>query len=608
MPSTILPSLACCALLLTLNPSNAGHAPKDGEGEQQPAPQERGASLLTVDFAALGREGGPVPGLAAEEVSIRVGGRTRAVRSLQLIETAASGPSETGLPLPFGTNNITETGRTLALIVDDDSFVTGREAPLREAVDVLVRRLSPRDRLSLITMPYGGVKVPFTTDHSRIRTALLNISGNAAQDETGSQLACRTRRTLESLSGYLDSQHGIRETPLTVMFITGGLAAPRRDAPISMAPGMCELRQDLYKEVGEAAGAARANFYVIQPGDNMAKPAIQQTENIGGSNYRGSDNPIEGIEHLVGVTGGMMLPLTNNADGALGRVIREGASYYLATIDADRADLSGRVQQLEVKVSRPGVQLRTRPHIAFPQPGPGSRTTNPSTREMLSVATVFRDLPLRTTGYAALEADGKSLRVVTLTEPVDDGVRFASLVAALFDREGKLVSHWTATRDELQQSLVIGAMPAAPGAYRLRVAAIDTAGRSGTADYDLEAEVVQTGPLTVSSLVLGLLRERGFMPKLQFSTEPAAIGYLEMYGGSPGTKIASALEIAATLNGPPLAVAPFAIESAGGGRYIATAAIPIGALPPGEYIVRALIGVEGQALTRVIRTLKKDGR
>ena len=597
---TTLPILIACGLLF---------GKVTGRTDQPSAAQERGASLLTVDFTAVARDGTIVPDLTANEVTIRVAGRNREVRSLQRIETAVdSNAVDTGLPLPFGTNNISETGRSLALIVEDDSFIAGREVPLRAAVDALIRRLAPRDRLSLITMPFGGVKVPFTTDHARVRTALLNIAGKAAQDETGSQLACRSRRTLESLAGYLNSQHGIRETPLTVMFITGGLAAPRRDAPISMAPGMCELRQDVYKEVGEAAGAARAQFYVIQPGDNMAKPTIQATENIGGSNYRGSDNPFEGIEHLVGVTGGMMLPLTNNADGALGRVVRESASYYLATIDADRSDLSGRVQQLEVKLSRPGVRLQSRPLIAFPQPGPGGRVTNPSPREMLSVATVFRDLPLRTTGYAALEADGKSLRVVTLTEPVDPGVRFASLVAALFDREGKLVSHWTATSEELARPIVIGAMPAMPGAYRLRVAAIDTSGRSGTADYDLEAEVVQTGPLKVSSLVLGLSRDGTFIPKLQFTTEPAAIGYLEMYGGSPGTKIASALEIAATLNGPPLTVASFAIEPAGGGRYVATGAIPIGALPPGEYIVRALIGIEGQALTRVVRTLRKEGR
>ena len=576
---------------------------------QQPVRPERGTDLVTVDFAALGTDGRRVDDLTPKDITIRLGGRLRPIRSLQRIEVADPGLPGGGepLPLPYGTNAVSESGRTLALIVDDDSFRAGREAPLREAVDAFVRRLSPRDRLSLITMPYGGVKVPFTTDHARVRTALLNIVGHAPSGESGSQLACRTRRTLESLAGYLDSQHGIRETPLTVMFITGGLAAPRRDAPISMAPGMCELRQELFREVGEAAGAARAHFYVIQPGDLIATPTIQPTENIGGSNFRGSDNPIEGIEHLVGVTGGLMLPLTNSDDGALGRVLRESASYYAASIDAQRSDRNGRVQQLEVRTSRPGVRLRASPHIAFAAPAPNpARPADPSPREMLSVPTVFRDLPLRVSGYSALDPNGTSLRVVTLTEPAGAPVSFTSLVAALFSREGKLVSHWTATSEELKHSPVIGAMPAVPGAYRLRVAAVDSTGRAGTADYELEAEVVQTGPLKLSSLVLGLSRDGAFTPRLQFSNEPAAIGYLELYGGSEGMQISSALEIASTLNGPALAAAPFALESAGGNRYIATGIIPIGALAPGDYIVRALIGVKGQALTRVVRTLRKE--
>jgi hypothetical protein len=224
---------------------------------------------------------------------------------------------------------------------------------------------------------------------------------------------------------------------------------------------------------------------------------------------------------------------------------------------------------------------------------------------MLSVATVFRDLPLRASAYAALDPDGRSLRVVTLAEPVEPDVKIGSLMAALYDQDGTVTSSWAATAEELQRSPIIGAMPAEIGAYRLRVAAIDTTGRSGTVDYDLEAEVVRTGPLRLSSLILGLSREGRFSPKLRFTTEPVAIGYLEMYGGNPGMKISSALEIARTFNGPPLVAVPFSIESAGADRYVATGAIPIGTLEPGDYIVRALIGLEGQALTRVVRTLRK---
>jgi len=515
-------------------------------------------------------------------------------------------PGSVPLPPPFGTNAASERGRAFVLVIDDDSFRAGREAPLRDAVDRFIERLSARDQLSLVTMPYGGVKVPLTTDHSRIRSALLKIVGQSSGVETGSELACRTRRTLETLAGYLDANHGIRETPVTVMFITGGLAGPRRDAPVTMAPGMCELRAELFAEVGVAAGAARAQFYVIQPGDMMLKPGTLQRENIAGANFLGSDNPIEGIEHLAGVTGGTMLQLTGSEEGGLGRVLQESGSYYLATVDPERSDRSGRSQQLEIRVSRPGVQLRSRPHITLARPDSVSRRpANPSPRDMLGVTTVFRDLPLRASAYTALDVDGRTLRIVTIAEPVEPGTTLGSLVAALFDRDGKAVSQWTATAEELRGSPVIGAMPAEPGAYRLRVAAIDTTGRAGTADYELDAEIVQTGPLKLSSVILGLSREGRFMPRLQFSTEPVAIAFIEMYGAPAGTKLAASLQLASTTNGPAILTLPLVFESMGENRYSATGAIPIAALPPTDYIVRAMVGVEGQAMTRVVRTLRK---
>jgi VWFA-related protein len=577
---------------------------------QEQRPPERGRALLTVDFAVVSSDGRPVPGLEPGDVSIRIGGRRRAIESLQLISmpvdegTAASG----ALPPPFGTNAGSERGRALVLIIENDSFKAGREAPIRDAVDALIDRLSPRDQLALVNMPYGGVKVPLTTDHARVRSAVTKIVGQSPGNETGSEIACRTRRTLETLSGYLDSQLGVRETPVTIMFITGGLAGPRRDAPITMAPGMCELRSELFREVAEAAGAARAQFYVIQPGDMMLKPGTLQRENIAGANFLGSDNPMEGIEHLAGATGGKMLYLTGSADGALGRIFAETAAYYLATIEPDRSDRSGRTQQLEIRVSRPGVELRARPHITFAEPDPVSRrVVNPSPRDMLSVTGVFRDLPLRASAYTALDAGGKAMRMVTIAEAVD-GAPLGSLVAALFDRDGKSVSHWTATAEELQRSPVIGAMPVEPGAYRLRVAAIDTAGRAGTADYEVDTEMAQTGSLRLSSVILGLSREGRFSPRLQFGAEPTAMAYIELYGAPAGSRISSVLELSTTMNGPALVSLPLAIESAGENRYIATGVVPIGTLPPGDYVVRAMIGLDGHAMTRVTRTLRKVGR
>jgi hypothetical protein len=590
---------AVCAML----------APRAQVTAQAPAPgsPERGTPLLAVDFVAVANDGAPVPALKPEDVTLKINGRARPLRSLQLVSVSTGDPAGSSapeLPSPFGSNATSERGRTLSLVVENDSFRPGREAPLRQAVDRLIAGLGPRDLLSLTTIPYGGVKVPLTTDHSRVRTALSQLVGQAPANESGSALACRTRRTLESLTGYFNSL-GVRDAPTVVMIVTAGMAGPRRDATMLRAPGMCELSTDVFQQVGVAAAAPRTQVYVIQPED-ILPGAARATENIAGVGYIGSDNPMEGLEHLAGVTGGKLLRLTGSTETALSRVLRESSAYYLASVDGQRDDWSGRPLSLDVRSPRSGVEVRHRATVTFAAPvNSPAHPARPSPRDMIKVATVFRDLPLRAGGYSAPEPDGKGLRVIALAEPIEPDVKLSALVAALFDRDGRLVANWVARPEDLERPTVMGAMLAAPGAYRLRVAAVDATGRSGTADYDVDAELAQTGALRLSSIVLGLARDGGFVPKLQFAGEPVAIGYMEMHGAAPGARLSAALELADTLNGPSRLAVPLVIKSSGENRYIASGALPIGGLPPGDYVVRAIVGLEGQPATRVVRTLRK---
>jgi hypothetical protein len=107
-------------------------------------------------------------------------------------------------------------------------------------------------------------------------------------------------------------------------------------------------------------------------------------------------------------------------------------------------------------------------------------------------------------------------------------------------------------------------------------------------------------------VVLGLSRGGSFQPRLEFGPEPVAIAYVELYGGTAGAGVKAAIEVARSENGPAILAMPLAIEaSRDAGRFLAQGAIPIGALPPGDYVVRALVGIEGQPLGRVIRTIRK---
>lgn len=565
-------------------------------------PAERGADLLSLQFAVVMADGTPVADLQAGDVKVRIGSRERPVRSLQLVSlsgTSAAGSAAIEIPPPFGTNASSKAGRTMVLAIDEDSLRAGREAPLRAATDQLIAGLGSGDRVALLSLPFGTVKVAMTNDHSRLRLAMSQTVGQAASSETGSEMACRTRRTLEALAAFLESL-GVREDPMTMVLVTSALAAPRRDAVTALAPGMCELSENLFNRVATAAGAAHAQFYLVRPDDGSERASSVQVQSS-----IGSDNPLAGIEHLAGATEGKLMALAGSSGSAFSRILRETSAYYVATVDPDRNDRTGRPQQLDIRVARKDVELRSQARIAFSADPATAKVAQPSVRDMLTTLKVFRDLPLRAAGFPALASEGQNIRVVTLAEAIDPDVKLASMGAALFNADGKLTAQWVATAEELQRAPVVGAMSAPPGGYRLRVAAIDSSGRSGAADYEVTAEIAQSGPLKLSSLVLGLSRAGGFSPRLQFTTEPLAIAYVELEGAPAGARVSAGLEVSQSMNGPALVTVPLTVESAGNNRYSATGPVPLGALPAGDYVVRAMIGLEGHPMTRVVRTIRK---
>jgi hypothetical protein len=565
---------------------------------------------VAVEFYVLGRDRRPIADLKAEEVTLKVDGRTRKISSLQLVSVAPAPavdpttPTPEETPPPFATNTVAETGRTFIMVFDDESIRPGREQPLRAAVGRFLGSLTPRDRVSLLTVPHGGMKVDLTTNHDRISQAFSLLTGHAPERETGSEGACRTRTVLESLEGMLGSLAG-GKGPTTIIFISATEFGPRRDAPATLAPGMCELTTRVFERMGAAAAPARAHFWVVQPEQMMIR-GNASNETIAGTNFTGSDNPLEGLEHIAGVTAAERLSLATAGDATLIQIAQQTTAYYSAVLETTAADLDGINRGLDVKVSRGGHQVRARPHVYLPRPS----TARPATKtpaDMMKESQLSHDLPLRATGYASLgSSDGASMKVIAVSEPIDPTVKITALAAGLFDGQGRLTRMVSATGDQLTSMPVMAALLVPPGTYRMRVAAVDASGRSGSVDTEVSAEMTPAGPLKLSSLVAGLSRAGGFVPRMQFGNEPVAIGFLEIYGGVAGAAVGAAVEVARTPSGPPLVVTRLAIEPTGDPTtFRASGAIPIGALPPGDYVIRALVGVQDQPFGRVVKTIRK---
>ncbi len=503
---------------------------QSGPQAQSPA----GGDPVSVSFVTLGRDGRPIVDLKAEEVQLRVDGRQRTLKSFERIDAASpsSGdgakPSGPPLPAPFGTNVAGATsggGRTTFLVIDDGSFRPGNDRLMKQSIDSFLNTIPPADRVALLTAPLSSVRTDPTTP-AEVRQALAKVAGHGAPiptDDAGLQryqndVACRTRETLEALRGLLSSLTGA-SIPPTMIFFSAGISATTR-ATGNLGTSNCDLSTDAFQNVGAAAAAARAHVYVVQADLTPAQRS-------------------EGLENLAGVTGAQVMVLATTGENGLNRIAIETSASYLAAFDPEPSERNGQPHRLEVRVTRPDVTVRAGTQIAIARAdGKNARKGAVSPRDMLREATVFRDLPLRVAAFPSREAADK-LKLVALGELVDPSAKLTGAVIGVYDTKGKLIAQSTAPPESLATMPLMFAAVVPPGTYRVRLAATDASGRSGTADFEITADLTSAGALKLSSLLLGS-DTGGFKPLLQFKDEPSAMATFELYGKPPGAAPAQA--------------------------------------------------------------------
>ena len=564
---------------------------------------------MAVDFFAVGADGS-VFDLRPEEVSLKVDGKVRRIRSLRYVPftRADSAGTAVGQPFsdldpPFGTNSSTSGERWVTIVLDHESIRVGAE---RNAINAAVRyidTLGPRDRLSYVTMPNGGVEVDFTTDHQQVVDTLRKFIARAPREPSEQERSCRSRLLLNTMSGYLEGLAAM-SGPKTIVLLSSGVLNPRRDGPQFGPPGPCEIRQVYFQEVSTAASMARAHLFVVQPDDLNMNSARQTFSDPTASRFADADEDRAGLESLAGVTGGEFTRIVGPDDSTLTTLTAPLTGYYVATFDPAPGERNGAMHRVDVDVSREGVRVRTNHEVQIPRGD--QRTVNPSARDMLRDGRLYRALPIRTTAFVSAGPGGR-VKVLSVLEGIEPDVRFEEAIFGLIDARDRLVAQWTANRDELTGSPVVTAGEGPPGPYRLRVAAIDATGRRGTAEYEFSGELVKADPVTLSAVALGVSRDNEFFPKLVFGSDQAAVAYFEIYGRPPAPEsITVRLEIAASPDSRALVTGVPRVLSQGSDRRIAIGALPIAALSLGDYVVRAIVSIDGRPVGRITRTLRKS--
>ena len=553
---------------------------------------------VAVEFRALGDEGAPILDLSASEVVLKVDGKVRTLQSLDLIRSDTGTPDragDNGLPEPYATNAVPAERRDIYLVLEDDSIAPGTERRVSTAVDRLLQGLSSRDRVGLLNIPRGGINISLTTDRQQIRQAVSGLVGLGTRGQTTNDARCRTIITLQALKDVFLAVQGHPST--TIVFFSSGLTPPDTSAAaLGQSSDLCIVKIDYYNEVRDAAALSAGNFYVVHVFNDTAIPQAASTSDL-----------VAGLESLAGAANGDIVRLTTQDASSIARLVRETSAFYRAAFDPEPSERDDRLHRVDVAVTRRGVAVRTESAITIAK-AQSRQVPNkpPSVTDLLRTTEVRRDVPLRVAAFPSQGGSRNTVKVVVAFEPTDTAEALRAAAVGLYDAQGRLTSQVTLQKDELAHRPAFTAISAPPGPYRLRVAAADSHGRIGTVDTQVEAALTRADSIRLSAMVLGTAATGRFRPKLQFADDPSLVAYFEVYGVPNATEVSAVFELATTRDGPAVGAVPGRIQpGAEEGAWQVSGGIGLSQVPPGDYLLRAIVTISGKPVGQVTRTLRK---
>lgn len=131
-------------------------------------------------------------------------------------------------------------------------------------------------------------------------------------------------------------------------------------------------------------------------------------------------------------------------------------------------------------------------------------------------------------------------------------------------------------------------------------------GRPGTTDAEINAQLTDLGSLKAGELLVGG-NPASFAPKLEFTSQDAAlVGVFELYGVTADNKVDVTFELAKDATGPPLGSTRGTVGNGPGpDARLVFGGFGLAPVEPGDYVLRAVVNVDGAAVGRVIRTIRK---
>ena len=387
--------------------------------EPVPAPAQQPTfhavvDLIQVDASVLDKDRHPVRGLKAEDFTILEDGKPRKIATFAAVDL----PDPATLPPPpvawmrdvapdVQTNRLSD-GRLFVMILDDALIPDDPQmkAYAKDAAKKVIDRLSPTDLMSIVFTASNGHAQDFTSDHAKLLAAVETLDPKYASYlfgcDTGRPNAggvggrgmtrpCNgansdghfyesSERVLSSVVEYLSEAPQRRKT---LIYVSPGVpvdfdakspvlahgSGPSGGDIGQMADRDLQMKlADELQQIFHDAQRANVAIYSIDPGGLGALESFVRNKMISAGlpaaaaiavAQKEMNNDQDFLLSSASNTGGRAIINTNDFGPAVEAMFVENASYYLLAYQATDPG-SGNLHRVEVKVDRPGVEVRTR--------------------------------------------------------------------------------------------------------------------------------------------------------------------------------------------------------------------------------------------------------
>src|SRR5688572_772389 len=552
------------ALLLIITVGGlAGQAPPPPAGQSQPAPPSFRVEVNFVEVDALVRDakGAIVTDLGADDFELLEDGRPQKIATFSFVDIPvqrAEQPLFSTQPIvaDVQTNEHVE-GRVYLIVLDDLHTDPTRGARVKAAARRFIEDGFGVNDLAAVTYTSGraGDAQDFTNNTRLLLNAVDRFTGRKFPSATVEQLSMITAGPAGPLAGpdsYAQERpfraRSVMSTIRKLAEFMGGVRG-RRKAMILIGEG---VDYDIFQATGiegatasaviadthdAIAAATRGNviIYAIDP-----RGLATGTEDLAAVSGTSADGTLgvqsimseqrraqDSLRVLADSTGGFAAVNRNDMNTAFERIVSENSSYYLLGYYPESDRRNGRYRKLQVRVKRPGLQVRARngyfePRGRAPRDERPPAAMTPAIAEALASPIPIAGVPLKVSA-AAFKGPAPNAAVAITVELDVSGLDFVSkdgifsekleLTYSAIEVNGKI---FPGSRTALDLNLkpdtfdrvkarglrVLAQMDLPPGRYQLRVAAGNTVGIAVSVLYDLDMPDFYKSPLAMSGVAL----------------------------------------------------------------------------------------------------------